>query len=170
MTSRHTIKKWMYYLMGLLPLWMLDCYILTRYPVSGVNALLLPLAVTAVAMLEGRLAGGIFGLWVGFLWVTTYPVSMVTMIFFMTLFGFCAGAWVESGLQKGFVGFVICTTAMLTAVECIILGSALQQGLGDMMLRVPLAGKQILYTLCYTPVVYLVFQTVFHKVGGNRLA
>lgn len=170
MTSRHLMKKWSYYLMGLLPLWMLDCYILTRYPVSGVNALLLPLVVTAVAMLEGRVAGGAFGLGVGFLWATTYPVPRVEMIFFLTLFGFCAGAWVESGLQKGFFGFLICSTAMLSAVSGIMVGIALYYGQGDMILRLTMAGKQILYTLCYAPVVYVMFQNVFTKVGRKRLS
>lgn len=170
MTRRHLIHKWFAYGLGLLPLWMLDCYILTRYPVEGVTPILLPLVVTAVATLEGRFYGGAFGLWVGFLWATTYPISQVWMIFFLTLFGFLAGAWVESGLQKGFIGYLICGIATLTGVEVIQIAGSLLHGRGDLVLLTALAGKEMMLSICYTPVVYLVFQLVFKKVGGNRLA
>lgn len=164
------IRKWLVYSLGLLPLWMLDCYILARYPMYGVTPLLLPLIVSAVATLEGRLAGGTFGMWVGFLWETTYPVAPWGMIFFLALFGFLAGAWVQYGLQKGFVGFFICTLAMLSGVEFLWMFGWLLLGKGTTMTLLALSGKQILLSLCYTPLVYLVYQKIFKKVGGNKLA
>mgnify|MGYP007025260208 CR=1 FL=1 len=49
-------------------MWVLDAYILPRYPLMGVSPVLLPLAVAAVAVLEGAYAGTGFGLAVGLLW------------------------------------------------------------------------------------------------------
>lgn len=170
MTTQRLIRKWLVYVLGFLPLWMLDCYILSRYPIYGVTPLLLPLTVAAVATLEGPVGGGGFGMWVGFLWQTTYPVSPSGMIFFLTLFGMFAGIWVQYGLQKGFLGFFISGSALLVAVEALWLLDWFLRGFGDLFLLLSLAGRQTLLTLCYTPVIYLQFQKIFKKVGGNSLS
>ena len=74
MTRSLVIQKWMTYtVLGLLPLWLLDAYILSRYPVEGLTPQLLPLAVVCVAILEGAYAGTGFGMGVGLLWTLTYP-------------------------------------------------------------------------------------------------
>lgn len=132
--------------------------------------MLLPLAVTAVATMEGQIGGGAFGMWVGFLWETTYPVAPGGMIFFLTLFGFLAGKWVQFGLQKGFFGFFICAVAMLVAVEFLWIWGWVWRGFGTSVELVSLAGKQVILTLLYTPWIYLLFRKIFGKVGGNKLA
>lgn len=170
MTTQHLIHKWFIYTLGLLPIWMLDCYILCRYPVLGVTPILLPLVVSAVATMEGQISGGAFGMWVGFLWTTTYPVAPGGMIFFLTLFGFLAGKWVQFGLQKGFLGYIICTLAILVAVEFLWIWGFLWRGYGTSMELVSMAGRQVILTLMYTPLVYVLFGKIFRKVGGNRLA
>ena len=62
MTRRDLIHKWLVYALGLLPLWLLDDYILPRYPLFGVTPMLLPVAAAAVAVLEGAYAGAGFGM------------------------------------------------------------------------------------------------------------
>ena len=57
MTRRDQIHKWFVYALGLLPVWILDEFILTRIPLLGVVPMLLPIAVVAVAVQEGALAG-----------------------------------------------------------------------------------------------------------------
>ena len=42
MTSRDQLHKWAAYLLGLLPIWLLDAFILPRYPVLGLTPVLLP--------------------------------------------------------------------------------------------------------------------------------
>ena len=65
MTRQDLIHKWAVYALALLPVWLLDSCILPRFPLFGVTPMLLPLALTAVAVLEGSGAGGGFGLAVG---------------------------------------------------------------------------------------------------------
>ena len=70
MTRRDFIRKWLTYALALLPVWLLDCYILSRYRLWGTAPMLLPLAAAAVAVLEGAYAGTGFGLAVGLLWAS----------------------------------------------------------------------------------------------------
>ena len=42
MTRRDLIQKWLTYTLGLLPVWLLDAYILPRYPLYGMTPMLLP--------------------------------------------------------------------------------------------------------------------------------
>lgn len=169
MTRRDQIYKWIIYALGLLPIWLLDCYFLSRYPVEGTTPMLLPLTVAAVATLEGQMAGGIFGMAVGFLWETTYPQGFGAMIFVLTLFGYYGGKGVQYVLKKGFFGYFISSTAILLGVETLIVLSWLVTGKANQVELIPLAGKQMVLTLLYSPLVYWIFQKVFKKVGGNRL-
>ena len=61
-TRRNLLHKWSVYALGLLLVWVLDAYILPRYPVFGISPMLLPLAAAAVAVLEGTHAGAGFGM------------------------------------------------------------------------------------------------------------
>lgn len=169
MTTQHLMHKWFIYNIGLLPVWMLDCYILSRYPVLAVTPLLLPLVVSAVATLEGDLAGGSFGMWVGFLWETTYPVAPGGMIFFLTLFGYLIGVWSRFGLKKGFLGFFISSMGVLICVEALWTLDWFLRG-KNTQYTLYLAGKQVALSLCYSPLVYGIYYKIFRKVGGNKLA
>ncbi|RAZ62894.1 rod shape-determining protein MreD, partial [Klebsiella oxytoca] len=40
MTRRDFIHKWLVYALGLLPVWLLDAYILPRYPLYGASPML----------------------------------------------------------------------------------------------------------------------------------
>ena len=68
MTTRDQVHKWFFYALGLVPIWVLDAFVLNRIAPFGVIPMLLPLAVAAVAVLEGAYAGTGFGLAVGLLW------------------------------------------------------------------------------------------------------
>lgn len=169
MTRRDLIYKWFVYSLGLLPLWILDCYVLSRYPVYGTTPILLPLTVAAVATMEGQMPGGIFGMWVGFVWETCYPQGVGAMIFVLTLLGYLAGTGVQYVLKKGFFGFFICSLAILLAVESILVFSWTASGKASHLHLIPLAGKQLLLSMLYSPLVYWIFRKIFSKVGGNRL-
>ena len=88
MTRRDQIYKWCIYALGLFPIWVLDAFVLSRYPLLGITPTLLPLAVSAVAVLEGALPGSGFGLAVGLLWTLAYPGSSSLLVFGMALAGF----------------------------------------------------------------------------------
>ena len=68
MTRRNLIHKWSVYGLGLVLVWLLDGCILPRYPLFGTIPMLLPLAATAVAVLEGAYGGAGFGMAVGLVW------------------------------------------------------------------------------------------------------
>ena len=49
MTTRDQVHKWFFYALGLVPIWVLDAFVLNRIAPFGVIPMLLPLAVAAVA-------------------------------------------------------------------------------------------------------------------------
>ena len=72
MTRRDLLFKWTVYGLGLLALWMLDAFLLPRYPIWGITPILLVPALVSVAVMEGAYAGTGFGLAVGLLWEAAY--------------------------------------------------------------------------------------------------
>ena len=62
MTTRDFCIKWLAYGLALLPVWLLELFVLSRYPFMGIKPMLLPLAAVAVAALEGPSGGAGFGL------------------------------------------------------------------------------------------------------------
>ena len=65
MTRQDFLYKWFFYGLSLLPVWWLELFVLSRFPVLGATPMLLPLAAVAVAVLEGSVSGAGFGLAVG---------------------------------------------------------------------------------------------------------
>ena len=117
MTRRDVIHKWLVYSLGLLPVWLLDAYILPRCPLFGVVPMLLPLAVAAVAVLEGAYAGTGFGLGVGLLWELAYPGGFGGSVFFLALAGMAMGAVSQYALNQSFVGCLICAAGELALLD-----------------------------------------------------
>lgn len=165
MTRRDFMIKWFIYGMALFPIWALDCYLFSRYPIYGVTPCLLPLTVAAVATMEGQKAGGGFGMWVGFVWETTYPNGTGLMILTLTISGFLAGTGVQYVLKKGFVGFFICACTILLGVETVMVLAWAALGRGTLVQLLPFAMGEMILTLCYTPIVYWIFQKIVRKKG-----
>lgn len=119
MTRRDQIYKWCIYALGLFPIWVLDAFVLSRYPLLGITPTLLPLAVSAVAVLEGALPGSGFGLAVGLLWTLAYPGSSSLLVFGMALAGFLVGIVSQYALNQNFLGCLICSAAVLAVQEVV---------------------------------------------------
>ena len=170
MTRRDQIHKWFVYALGLLPVWILDEFILTRIPLLGVVPMLLPIAVVAVAVQEGALAGAGFGMAVGLLWELAYPGGFGGLVFGMTLAGMLTGSIAQYALSQSFVSCLLCSAGVL----CMIDGARILRYLFvqaetlDVLLRV--AASEIVVSLCFTPFIYLLFRMVFRRVGGTKLA
>ena len=170
MTRRDLIHKWLVYALGLLPLWLLDDYILPRYPLFGVTPMLLPVAAAAVAVLEGAYAGAGFGMAVGLLWELAYPGGFGGLVLGMALAGMAIGALAQYALSQSFVSCLLCSAGVL----CMIDGARILRYLFvqaetlDVLLRV--AASEIVVSLCFTPFIYLLFRMVFRRVGGTKLA
>lgn len=170
MTRQDQIVKWLVYTLGLLPVWILDAYILGRYPLFGVHPVLLPLAVVAVAVMEGATAGAGFGLGVGLLWALGYSSVSGGMVLFLVLAGMLAGSAAQYALTQGFAGCLICSAGVLAALEGLHLLWEIFTQTAPLPVLLEVAGKEFCWSLAWTPLVYLVFRLVFHKVGRDKLA
>ena len=170
MTRRDLIHKWLVYALGLLPLWLLDDYILPRYPLFGVTPMLLPVAAAAVAVLEGAYAGAGFGLAVGLLWELAYPGGFGGLVFGMALAGMITGAVSQYALSQSFLSCLLCSAGVLGVLDGlrILRILFLQAETLDVLLRI--AVPEIALSLCWTPVVYWIFRRIYRRVGGTKLA
>ena len=170
MTRQALFHKWFLYALALFPVWLLDACILSRYPLFGVRPMLLPLAVVAVAVLEGSHAGAGFGLGVGLLWALAYSSGKGMMVIGLTLVGLLTGAAAQYALSQSFLGCLLCSAGALAAIDLLRIAVRLfvRSAGWTSMLRV--AVPEILWSLAWTPLVYLIFHAVYRRVGGSRLA
>lgn len=171
MTRHLLLQKWRTYaLEGLLPIWLLDLYVLSRYPMFELTPQLLPLAVVCVAVLEGAYAGTGFGLGVGLLWTLTYPGTMSMRILLLALVGMAVGVLTQYALQQSFPGYLLCSFGVMVLINGL---NVLQQRMvyrADLSMLARVACGDCLLTLMWSPVVYVLFQKIFRRVGGTKLA
>ena len=170
MTRRDQIHKWLIYSLGLLPVWLLDAYILPRYPIAGISPMLLPLAAAAVAVLEGAYAGPGFGMGIGLLWELTYPGGFGGLVFGMALAGMLMGAVSQYVLSQSFPGCLICSAGILAALDGLRIARGLLVHAAQLSELLQVAVPEFLYSLVWTPLIWLLFRTIFNKVGGTKLA
>lgn len=170
MSRQDLTHKWLCYALALLPVWWLDAYILTRVPVFGVTPLLLPVAVVAVAVLEGVSGGAGFGFGVGLLWATAYAGGHGSRVLVLTLVGMFVGAVASYALARSLAGCMVCSVGALAAV-------LLVYGVADLFFMratfwqlLCVAFPQLLWSLVWTPLVYGIFYRVYQRVGGDKLA
>ena len=171
MTRRDYIHKWLVYALGLLPIWLLDAYILPRYPLFGaVVPMLLPLAAAAAAVLEGAYAGTGFGMAVGLLWELGYPGGFDGMVFYLALAGMIMGAASQYALSQSFPGCLICSAGVLGLLECLQVARMLLINAAPLSELLRVAVPEFFWSLVWTPLVWLIFSAVFRRVGGTKLA
>ena len=170
MTRRDLFHKWFVYSLGLLPVWLLDAYILPRYPLGGISPMLLPLAAAAVAVLEGAYAGTGFGMGVGLLWELTYPGGFGGLVFGMALAGMLMGAVSQYALSQSFPGCLICSAGVLAALDTLRVARGLLVHAAQMPALLQVAVPEFFYSLIWTPLIWLLFRAIYNKVGGTKLA
>ena len=170
MTRQDWLRKWFSYALALLPVWWLDAYVLSRWPVFGVTPVLLPVAVTAVGVLEGASGGAGFGLGAGLLWAAAYPGGYGGRVLLLTLMGLFTGVLAQYALAQTLLGCMLCSAAVLAVVELTQVVQELFFLRTQLWPALCAALPQLLWTLCWVPVVYGIFFRVFARVGGDRLA
>lgn len=170
MTRYNWIQKWLTYGLGLLPIWLLDAYILPRYPMFGVLPTLLPLAVATVAVLEGAYAGTGFGMAVGLLWETTYPGGYGALVLGMAVGGMLSGALSQYALKRSFLGGLICSAGLLAALGGLRVSFALLNHTASLGALLAVALPELICSLIWLPLVWFLFHLVYRKVGGEKLA
>lgn len=170
MTRRDLIHKWFVYSLGLLPVWLLDAYILPRYPIAGISPMLLPLAAAAVSVSEGTYAGTGFGMGVGLLWELTYPGGFGGLVFGMALAGMIMGAVSQYALSQSFPGCLICSAGVLAALDALRVARGLLVHTAQLPELLQVAVPEFLYSLVWTPLIWLLFRAIYNRVGGTKLA
>ena len=171
MNRRDFIRKWTVYALGLLPIWLLDAYILPRSPLGErITPMLLPLAVAAVAVLEGAYSGTGFGLGVGLLWELVYPGGWGGQVLYLSLAGMAMGAVSQYALSQSFAGCLICSAGVLGLLDLLRVGLRLFINAASLTDLLQVAMPEFLWSLAWTPLVWLLFRAIHRRVGGNRLA
>ncbi len=169
MTKNAFLFKWFWYAMALLLVRAVEALVFDPFPLFGVRPMLLPLAAVAAAVLEGPVAGAGFGLGVGLLCSSAWVGEGPLLILSMTVIGALAGAAAQYGVKQGYIGCLLCSAGALAAID---LGRILPRLLNRVTTLVPmlkLAGTEILVSLLFVLPIYLLFRTVYSRVGGTRL-
>ena len=169
-TRRNLLHKWSVYALGLLLVWVLDAYILPRYPVFGISPMLLPLAAAAVAVLEGAHAGAGFGMGVGLLWALAYPGGYGSRVFLLSLMGMASGALCQYALSQSLAGCMLCAAGVVALLDLQQIFRLLLADLADLPALLQVAAPEWLLTMLWTPVIYVIFRAIFRRVGGTKLA
>lgn len=161
MTTKDFTIKWLVYALAFLPLWFLQDYVLSRLSLCP---MLLPLCVVAVAVLEGAVGGAGFGLAVGVIYDSTVPGVPGAMILVMTLLGLGMGLLARYILRQDFVGCFFCSALSLLLLDALRIGERVLMNTAPLSSMLSLAGREILWSLCFVPLVYWVFRWVFQRV------
>ena len=170
MTRRNLIHKWSVYGLGLVMVWLLDGCILPRYPLFGTIPMLLPLAATAVAVLEGAYGGAGFGMAVGLVCELAYPGGFGGLVFGMAAAGLAAGSASQYILSQSYPGCLICSCGVLLGLEALRLFRGVVTDTAAFGAMLPVAGAELALSLAWSPVIYLLFRSIYRRVGGTRLA
>lgn len=169
MTQQDKRFKWLCYALSVLPVWLLETQLLSRFPLFGTVPVLLPLCAVAAGLLEGPSAGAWFGLGVGILADAVYPGTPGGMTLGVALLGWLSGLFSQHGIGQTFPGFLICSAVSYASLElCRLLWGGLT-ALGSWGALAWVACKEGLWSLCFTLPVYLLFRAVYRRVGGQKL-
>ena len=165
MTTKDFTIKWLAYALALLPVWFANAFLLPQFPLMGVTPVLLPLCAVAVATLEGATAGAGFGLAVGLLYdAVTLEGLPGAMTLLMTLLGLGTGLLAQYVLRQDLISCFLGSALALAAIDAMRIGARLLQAAAPLEAMLLVAGKEILWSLCFVPPVYLLFRWVFRRV------
>lgn len=163
MTRGDYIVKWLAYTLALLPILVLDLFLLPWFPIFGTIPTLLPVAAVTVAVLEGPAAGAGFGLFVGILSDAFIPGMPGAMTFGLALLGTAAGAAARYGVRQNLIGCLLCSAGALAIIDLIRVVFALLRGRASLPALLAVALPEIFWSLVFVPLIYAIFLWVFHR-------
>jgi len=169
LTGQNNLFKWFTYALAMLPVWFIEAVLLRRVPLFGVFPMLLPLTAVAVAVLEGAVAGAGFGLMVGIVCDAVYFGTGGSMTLGLTLIGAGSGLVAQYGLRQNYWGFLLCSGGALTALDALRVLRRLFIGTAALVPLLRVAVPEVLWSLVFTPLIYMIFRFVHQRVGGTTL-
>lgn len=147
------IRKAAIYSLLLLVTLLLQNTLFSRISVFGVHALFAPLFVLGVAMFEGYMWGGVFGLIAGFF----LDISMSYTVFFVVLLpvvGYLTGVLSDCFINRRFFSFFFFSAAVLTVTALLQMFKPLFILGSDFFPLLLTAFLQTLLSLPFTVVLY----------------
>ncbi len=97
----------------MLVLYIFQSMVFPYLKIAGVSPLLLPLAVAGAALFNGRVAGGVIGIFAGVLCDLSFNHSTIVFTVFLAVAGVLLGAVCDSVLVKGFPSYLLCCICLL---------------------------------------------------------
>lgn len=168
MQVRSWFSKWGLYGLALLLVYLAQVLVTDRVLLFGVRPDLIPVAIVAVAILEGAAGGAGFGLAAGLFYMAAFYNAGILAIVLFPLAGLLVGMMAEHVLQNNFLSCFACTLAFFLFLE---LWRVVPHFLADAplgaLLRIAL--PELLYSLLCAIPVYVLFRAVRRKVSGSRI-
>lgn len=164
MTRQDYIVKWLAYALGLLPVLLLNLYILPWFPIFGTVPVLLPLAAVTVAVLEGPTAGAGFGLAVGLVYVGLSPDVSALLIFVLPLLGLIIGWATRYGLRQNLLSCLLCSLGTLLLFDVGRIAWYLLRGQAGLAALLKIAGPELLWSMAFLPLIYGIFRWISNRV------
>lgn len=168
MNGHGAVFKWFLYALGVVPVWILETMVLNRLPVFGVIPVLLPLAGVAVALWEGPVPGGVFGLCLGVAADAIYPGVPGGMTLGLALLGCLVGLMTENGVRQNFFGYLLCAGVCMLLMDGVRVAWGAVSGLGPLDALALVGIKEALWSLCFTLLIYPIFKRIHRKTAGSR--
>lgn len=167
MNGHGAIFKWFLYALGVVPVWILETMILNRLPVLGVIPVLLPLAGVAVALWEGPVPGGAFGLCLGVVADALYPGVPGGMTLGLALLGCLVGLMAQNGVRQNYLGYLLSSAVCMLLLDGIRVLWGAVSGLGPIGALALVGLKEALWSLCFTLLIYPIFKRIYKKTAKN---
>ncbi len=165
MTRQDFIKKWAFYGLALAITAGLQGLIFGRFRLMGTIPVLLPLALAALATLEGAACGAGFGVAVGV--VSMYADGSGPLVIVVaSLCGLFVGLIAQYVLRQDFIGYIICSMGIyaLRLAWCVLPRWLERAAPLEVLLRVGV--PELLWSLLFSPVVYLLFRFMYRRWGS----
>lgn len=152
------------YLLALLPLLLCESLLFPRLPFEGAQPFLLPAAVCLLSLREG-VAGGAF-------WGAVFGLFAVllgeglAMLFLLSLLGAVCGYAFCYGLQRGFLSCLLAVFLGQLGLTLLHMGVLSIRFGAHYFALFAIALPELLWSLCFFPLVYLLFLPPTWQRGG----
>ena len=148
------LRRGVLYALFLLLVLIVQDMVLSHVTILGVRPMILPVAVTAVALFEGGVWGGVFGLCAGLLTDMNFSETTVLFTVVLTVIGFLTGAMAQFVLNRRFFSYLfVSLAALLLTALCQMFRLLVFQGADPIRLLLT-AGLQTLWSLPFCIPVY----------------
>lgn len=113
MVNLAKVRRAVLHLLLIIAAFFIQELILSRIPILGVRAMILPIAVVAAGFWSGGVWGGIFGIIIGIFADMTLQTSSVTMTILFPVIGFFSGALPMFFMSRRLLSFFSLSTLAL---------------------------------------------------------